>query len=190
MIWKILFVLYLTVMALWLIVERGAESYNSMVSAYEPITSTFCEIILVLAMVYTFALGWKKRLISEKFNKIFFRFSLIAFLAIGIYMFVQQYTPMYAELLMHGMKTGMVPRHWDFQLMLTLTRVEVFIYVFVAMVVIFAPFYLGYYHYTKKMTELSVAEHSGRKCFAAYVIFSYIFIFISMFISPKLIFHK
>lgn len=157
------------------------ELSSSGVTFYEAISTTFVEIIVILAMIYTFALGWKKRLISERFNKWFFRFSLFAFLFVGICFYVNAYAPMYSDMILQAMEKGMVPRHWDFQMLLAMTRIEVFIFVLLALFLIFAPFYLGYYHYSKQMTNLGVIEHSGRKCFAAYSIFSYVLIFTAIF---------
>ena len=183
MIWKILFFIYLILQSALVILVPRSAMLGVEVPVAEAVVNTFVEIILVLSLIYTFALGWKKRLINDKFNTIFFYFSFVALIAVCIYLFVQQYTPMYADLLMHGMKTGMVPRHWDFQFMLHLTRAEVILFVVLMAFVIFAPFYLGYYHYTKQMTKLGVAKHSGRKCFAAYVCLSYVLMFYSMFLG-------
>ncbi len=182
MIWKFLFVIYTAIIFLMSFLGFGnAELSGQKVTFYNAIGTMFIELILVLALIYTFALGWKKRLISERFNKYFFNFSIFAFLFVGVCVFINTYEPMYSDMILHAMKQGMVPRHWDFQILLTMTRVEVFLFVLLTLFLIFAPFYLGYYHYTKQMTTLEIAEHSGRKCFAVYSIFSYILVFAAIF---------
>lgn len=180
MIWKILFVIYSLIIIGLGFLGFGIEPEKA-VRLGEAVGDMCVEIMLVLAMVYTFALGWQKKLVSERFNKIFFIFSLIAFVFVGVLLYQQTYAPMYSDMLLSAMKNGMVPRHWDFQMLLAMTRVEVLIYVLLAQFIIFVPFYLAYYHYRKCMTELGVAKHSGRKCFAVYVVFSSMFIFLSLF---------
>lgn len=181
MIWKILFVIYALIMIAlgFMGMDSGLQAEKTLFS--EAIVNTCIEIMLILALIYTFALGWKKRLISEKYNKWFLKFSFLAFVFVGIFLYKHTYAPMYSDMLLQAMENGMVPRHWDFQMLLAMTRIEVLIFVLLALFIIFVPFYLGYYHYTKRMTELGVAEHSGRKCFAVYVISSYIFIFLAIF---------
>lgn len=182
MVWKILFVVYALAMTGLGFLGLGNDSAEP-VKFSEAAINTSVEVMLVLAMVYTFALGWKKRLISERFNKYFLIFSIIAFLLVGIFLYKNTYGPMYSDMLISAMENGMVPRHWDFQMLLTMTRVEVLIFVLIALFIIFVPFYLGYYHYSKHLTELGVAKYSGRKCFAVYVIFSYMFVFMSLFLG-------
>ncbi len=182
MIWKILFVIYTIVIFLMSFLGLGnAELSGQKVTFYNAIGTTFIELILVLALIYTFALGWKKRLVSERFNKYFFKFSLIAFIFVGVCVFINSYEPMHSDMILHAMQQGMVPRHWDFQILLAMTRVEVFLFAMLTLFLIFGPFYLGYYHYTKQMTNLEVAQYSGRKCFATYSIFSYILVFAAIF---------
>lgn len=180
MIWKILFVIYSLIITGLGLLGMGIEPETG-VRFSEALINTSVEIMLVLAMIYTFALGWQKRLISEKYNNYFFIFSVIAFVLVGVFLYQHTYSPMYDDMLLSAMKNGMVPRHWDFQMLLAMTRIEVLIFVLLAQFIIFVPFYLAYYHYKKRMTELGVAKHSGRKCFAVYVIFSYAFVFISLF---------
>lgn len=180
MVWKVLFVIYSLIMIGLGFLGMDIEAENS-VQVGEALINTSVEIMLVLAMIYTFALGWQKRLISEKYNKYFFVFSIFAFLLFGVFLYKNTYAPMYSDMLVSAMKNGMVPRHWDFQMLLAMTKIEVLIFVLLAQFIIFAPFYLAYYHYRKRMTELGVAMHSGRKCFAVYVVFSYAFVFLSLF---------
>ncbi len=180
MIWKILFVIYALVMTGLGFLGLGTDSEQH-VGFGEAAINTSIEVMLVLALVYTFALGWKKRLISERVNKWFLYFSYAAFLLVGIFLYKNTYGPMYSDMLLSAMHNGMVPRHWDFQMLLTMTRVEVLVFVLIVLFIIFVPFYLGYYHYSKNMTRLGVAAHSGRKCFSVYVIFSYMFVFLSIF---------
>ncbi len=180
MVWKILFIIYsLVIMGLGFL-GVGVENDGN-VKLSEALINTSVEVMLVLAMVYTFALGWKKQLVSERFNKYFFNFSVVAFVFVGVFLYKQTYAPMYSDMLLSAMKNGMVPRHWDFQMLLAMTRVEVLIFVLLALFITFVPFYLAYYHYKKCMTELGVATNSGRKCFAVYVISSYAFVFLSLF---------
>lgn len=185
MFWKFLFVIYaLVILAMEVLgftsltAEPAAE-----VSNVNALINVIVDVILVFAMIYTFALGWKRRLVSEKWNKIFFWFSLVAFLICGVFLYREIYSPLYSDLLLTGMENGMVPRNWDFQLLLAMTRIEALAFVSVMMFFFFAPFYLAYYHYSKRMNLLGSAKHVGRKCFAVYCITSYLFAFISMFLG-------
>lgn len=180
MVWKILFVIYALVMLGLGFAGLGLEN-TARVSASEALVNTCVEIVLVFAMIYTFALGWKKRLIPENINRLLFYFSLLSFAAVGVLLYIHVYTPMYADMLLSAMKSGMVPRNWDFQMLLAMTRIEVLIFVLLALFLIYVPFYLGYYHYSKTMNLLPAAKHSGRKCFAVYAIASYMFIYLAMF---------
>lgn len=180
MVWKILFVIYALIMLGLGFAGLGIEN-TVRVSPSEAIVNTCVEIVLVFAMIYTFALGWKKRLIPENVHKWLFYFSVISFAAVGILLYINVYTPMYADMILSAMKNGMVPRNWDFQMLLAMTRIEVLIFVLLALFIIYVPFYLGYYHYSKTMNLLSSAKYSGRKCFAVYAIASYMFIYLAMF---------
>ncbi len=180
MVWKILFVIYALIMLGLGFAGLGIEN-TVRVSPSEAIVNTCVEIVLVFAMIYTFALGWKKRLIPENVHKWLFYFSVISFAAVGILLYINVYAPMYADMILSAMKNGMVPRNWDFQMLLAMTRIEVLIFVLLALFIIYVPFYLGYYHYSKTMNLLSSAKHSGRKCFAVYAIASYMFIYLAMF---------
>lgn len=180
MIWKILFVIYVMIMLGLGFAGLDVESVVR-VSPSEAFVNTCVEVVLIFAMIYTFALGWKKRLISEKVHKWFFYFSILSFVLVGIFLYIHIYAPMYADMILEAMKNGMVPRNWDFQMLLTMTRVEVLIFVLLALFLIYVPFYLGYYHYSKTMNLLPSAKHSGRKCFAVYAISSYMFIYLAMF---------
>lgn len=180
MIWKVLFVIYVFIYLLLSYMGLVEIVNTQSVSVFEALGNYACEIIIVLALIYTFALGWKKRLINERFNKMFYYFSIFAFLLIGIATYKDSYSSMYSDMLVQAMQNGMVPRHFDFQLFLAVTRIEVFIFVGLILFAIFGPFYLGYYHYSKKMMSLNIAEHSGRKCFAVYSSISILLIFVSM----------
>lgn len=183
MIWKILFVIYAVVFTLMSFFNMDtAFSYIS-TSNLEDFVNRSIEVVLVFAFIYTFSLGWDKKLIGEKLNKYFFRFSLFAFALVGGFLYVKTYAPMYNEMLLHAMREGMVPRHWDFQMLLAMTRIEALILVLIALFVIFTPFYLGYYHYTKRINTLHIAQNSGRKCFAVYAIFSYSVLLTAMFLG-------
>lgn len=180
MVWKILFVIYAFIMLFLAFAGLGVEN-TLRVTTSEAIVNTCIEVVLVFAMIYTFALGWKKRLISENIHKWLFYFSIASLVAVGILLYIHVYTPMYADMILSAMKNGMVPRNWDFQMLLAMTRIEVLIFVLLALFIIYVPFYLGYYHYSKTMNLLRSAKHSGRKCFAVYAIASYVFIYLAMF---------
>lgn len=180
MVWKILFIIYVLIMLGLGFAGLGVEN-TFKVSPSEALVNTCVEVVLVFAMIYTFALGWKKRLISEKVHKWFFYFSILSFVVVGVFLYMHVYAPMYADMILEAMKNGMVPRNWDFQMLLTMTRVEVLIFVLLALFLIYVPFYLGYYHYSKTMNLLGFAKNSGRKCFAVYAIASYAFIYLAMF---------
>lgn len=180
MIWKILFIIYSIIILILGFTSFGLET-SFRVLPSEALVNTFVEVVLVFAMIYTFSLGWKKRLVAQNIHKFFLYFSLLSFLIVGVFLYIHTYTPMYDDMLLQAMKNGMVPRNWDFQMLLTMTRVEVLIFVLLALFIIFAPFYLGYYHYSKTMSSLNVAKCSGRKCFAVYAIASYAFVNIALF---------
>jgi len=182
MIWKILFVIYAFVIVGLSFLGLDA-ALSSQATNTEAFVDTLVEIVLVFALVYTFALGWKKSLISERFNKWFFKFSVASFVLMAVFLYKDIYTPMYSDMLLQAMENGMVPRHWDFQMYLAMTRMEAFIFVIISLVLIYAPLFLGMYHYTKHMTELGVAKHSGRKCFATYLVASQVFILSAIFLG-------
>ena len=183
MIWKILFVIYILIYSLLSYMGITDMSNAKSIPFIEVIGNYCVEIIIILAIIYTFALGWNKKLIDEKFNKIFFKFSIFSFILIGYISFKNTYAGMYSDMLLQAMQNGMVPRHWDFQLLLAITKIEVLIFVGLVIFSIFAPFYLGYYHYSKKMSVLNIAQHSGRKCFAIYTAFSILLAYISIFMG-------
>ena len=180
MIWKILFVIYVLIYLTFSYMGLIEVTNMQATPAIDVLGNYSCEIIIVLALIYTFSLGWQKRLVNEQFNKYFYYFSFFAFLLIGFITYKNTYGQMYSDMLIQAMQNGMVPRHFDFQLFLTVTRIEVLIFVGLTLFAIFGPFYLGYYHYSKKMMSLNIAQHSGRKCFAIYSSFSILLIFISM----------
>ncbi len=180
MVWKVLFVIYVMVMLGFGFAGLDVEPVTR-VSASEALVNTCVEVVLVFAMIYTYALGWKKRLIPEKLHKWFLHFSLVSVVVVGVFLYRHVYTPMYNDMLLEAMKNGMVPRNWDFQMLLTMTRVEVLIFVLLALFLIYVPFYLGYYHYSKKMNLLGSLNNSGRKCFATYAIASYVFVYLAVF---------
>ena len=132
MVWKILFVIYALIMLGLGFAGLGIEN-TVRVSPSEAIVNTCVEIVLVFAMIYTFALGWKKRLIPENVHKWLFYFSVISFAAVGILLYINVYAPMYADMILSAMKNGMVPRNWDFQMLLAMTRIEVLIFVLLAL---------------------------------------------------------
>ena len=80
MIWKILFVIY--VLAVALLHIMGLYDTTNLVKTpfLDAIGNYSVEFLIVLTLVYTFALGWKKRLINSRFHKIFWIFSIVAFI--------------------------------------------------------------------------------------------------------------
>lgn len=184
MIWKILFVIYaLVIGGLQFTGYLSMMEVEQTVSGSEALMNTLVEVILVFAMIYTFALGWKKRLISEKWNKIFFWFSIVAFILSGVIFYKGIYSPMYSEMILQAMENGMVPRHWDFQVFLIVTRIEAMVWLSLLMFVVFGPFYLGYYNYSKTMNLLGTTKNAGRKCFTIYLCVSALFTFLIMFLG-------
>ncbi len=182
MIWKILFTIYLLIMLGLNFTGLGAQTV-SVIPLPEAVSNTCVEIVLVFALIYTFALGWKKRLVSEKIHKWILYFSVVSFVGVGFMLYRQIYTPMYSDLIIDAMKRGMVPRNWDFQMLLNMTRIEVVILVLLILFLIFVPFYLGYYHYSKRMNLLNTTKYSGRKCFVAYCLASIGLAFSSIFLG-------
>ena len=181
MLWKLLFIIYAIIFTALSVFDFDTSLLPQKISTLEAFVSTSVEVVLIFGLIYSFSLGWGKKLITERLNKIFFKISLPIFALVAVFLYSSTYEPMFNDMLLHAMHEGMVPRNWDFQMLLAMTRIEVLLFVLLMIFIIFAPFYFGFYHYSKQINHLSIAKNSGRKCFATYAIFSYATIFLVIF---------
>ena len=181
MFWKILFFIYIAFILS--ISITGVSNTPEIVSKsfFDEIMVLLVVIFWFLAMIYTYALGWKKQLVKKVYNKYILIGGILATVLTGVYAFMLIYPPAYDEMLMYGMQQGMVPRNMDFQLMLLITRTTITIITLVYLFLLYAPFFVSYYFYGKHMKEFDSVKFAGRKIFTCFMfadIFPVIFLFL------------
>lgn len=170
MFWKVLFYLYL-IYVMFLTSAQSSEVAQSDVPVwlYEVFGITFLIFGIVLALVYLYALGWQKRVISPLYNKYLLWGGIAMTCAFATFFCIQGNGYLHNDMLIYAMREGMVPRNPDFQALLWITRFEILGYAILRIFLIFAPFFFGYYFYTKRMNNFAPLKFAGRKIFSVFM---------------------
>lgn len=181
MFWKILFFIYTAFILCVSATGISPDTEMTTKTIWDELITLSVVIFWILAMVYTYALGWKKQLLGKIYNKYILWGGIAATLIAGVQTFLTLYPPAYDEVLMYGMQQGMVPRNIDFQFLLLITRTTVTLVTLVYLFLLYAPFYIGYYFYGKNMEKFSTVKFAGRKIFTCFMfvnIFPVIFLYL------------
>ena len=175
MFWKVLFFVYL-IFILVLSNIQSADVAGTGISAvaYEFFGLTYLIFGILLALVYFYALGWEKQIITPLYNKHILITAIILNILLVAFFSMEGHNYFYNDMLLYAMREGMVPRNPDFQALLWITRFEVLLYGLCYVFLLFAPFYTGYYFYTKKCSKFSTLKCSGRKIFALFILLNFI----------------
>ena len=175
MFWKVLFFVYLFfILILSNIQSSDVASGGISAIAYEFFGLIYLIFGIFLALVYFYALGWKKQIITPLYNKYILIAGIILNLLLIIFFCIEGHNYLYNDMLIYAMREGMVPRNPDFQALLWITRFEVILYGLWYVFLLFTPFYTGYYFYSKKNREFATVKYSGRKMFAIFVLLNFI----------------
>ena len=170
MFWKSLFFIYLIyVISLTSVQSSDVAQSNLPVWLYEVFGITFFIFGIVLALVYLYALGWRKRIVSPLYNKYLLRCGIVLMIIFATFFCIQGNEYIHNDMLIYAMREGMVPRNPDFQALLWITRFEILGYAILRIFLIFAPFFFGYYFYTKKMQSFETIKFGGRKIFSIFM---------------------
>ena len=171
MFWKILFSGYLLYVLL-LNSQQSADVLQNDITAIEYQVFGIIYIIfgIVLSLVYFYALGWKKQIVSSFYNKYILWAGIALTIIMAVFFAYQEHAYLYKDMLTFAMREGMVPRNPDFQALLWITRFEVAAYALMRIFLIFVPFYFGYYFYSKQMKNFTPMKFSGRKIFASFIL--------------------
>lgn len=171
MFWRVIFFLYLIYILLITSVQTSDVAQGDVSALWLQIFGiTFLIFGIVLSLVYFYALGWQKQLVSPVYNKFILKTGIVLTIVFTLFFAIQEYSFLHKDMIMFALREGMVPRNPDFQALLWITRFETVAYALIRIFMVFVPFYFGYYFYTKKINSFTPVKFSGRKIFASFLL--------------------